>query len=103
MSHSFAFLLICVDVVIGAPFEENGQGAVYVYMGYKRGFFQTQKISAANVAPAGTTLKAFGSAFTQHPVDFNGDKHSGILDLEVRFALIILEDRKAMCLLFEKH
>nr|XP_022304068.1 integrin alpha-2-like isoform X8 [Crassostrea virginica] len=66
------------DVVIGAPFEENGQGAVYVYMGYKRGFFQTQKISAANVATAGTTLKAFGSAFTQHPVDFNGDKHSDL-------------------------
>ncbi|XP_048755606.2 integrin alpha-2-like isoform X2 [Ostrea edulis] len=66
------------DVVIGAPFENGGQGAVYVYMGYKRGFFLTQTISAASVAPSGTSLSTFGSSFTQHPADFNNDAHTDL-------------------------
>ncbi|XP_061185860.1 integrin alpha-8-like [Saccostrea echinata] len=66
------------DVVIGAPFESDGQGAVYVYMGYKRGFYLTQTITAASVAPSGTTLSTFGSSFSQHSVDFNNDKHRDI-------------------------
>ncbi|XP_061185861.1 integrin alpha-2-like [Saccostrea echinata] len=66
------------DVVIGAPFESDGQGAVYVYMGYKRGFFLTQTITAASVAPSGKTLSSFGSSFTQHPADFNNDKLSDL-------------------------
>ncbi|XP_061186020.1 integrin alpha-4-like isoform X2 [Saccostrea echinata] len=66
------------DVVIGAPFESEGQGAVYVYMGYKRGFYLTQTITAASVAPSGTTLSTFGSSFTQHPADFNGDDHADL-------------------------
>jgi hypothetical protein len=64
-------------VVIGAPFEDDGQGAVYVYMGYKRGFFLTQTITASSVAPGGTSLSTFGSSFAQHPADFNNDAHTG--------------------------
>ncbi|XP_062613495.1 integrin alpha-9-like isoform X2 [Saccostrea cucullata] len=66
------------DVVIGAPFENDGQGAVFVYMGYKRGFYLTQTITAASVAPSGTTLSTFGSSFTQHPADFNSDQYADL-------------------------
>ncbi|XP_034309560.2 integrin alpha-9 isoform X4 [Magallana gigas] len=67
------------DVVIGAPFEDNDQGAVYVYMGYKRGFYLTQKFFASGVdfTPK-VPIKTFGSAFTQHPADFNGDSHADL-------------------------
>lgn len=79
LNNSIFCICFFLDVVIGAPFEDNDQGAVYVYMGYKRGFYLTQKFFASDLdfSPK-VPIKTFGSAFTQHPADFNSDTHAGI-------------------------
>lgn len=55
------------DIAVGAPFENDGEGTVYIYNGYAGGLWPryTQKIRGSDV---GTGLKAFGAALTQRSV-----------------------------------
>ena len=64
------------DVVIGAPFEDDDRGAIYVYCG-RKDFEETktycQKILAATIH---TNLRGFGYSLAGDR-DFNDDGHPG--------------------------
>ena len=72
---------IIADIAIGAPFEDDGIGSVYIYNGYTGGIWTkyTQRISGQDVGP-NPPLHTFGSSITDTkiPFDFNGDKYGGI-------------------------
>ena len=55
------------DIAIGAPFEADGTGALYIYNGYSGGVWPefTQHIRAKDVD---TGLRAFGAALTLRPM-----------------------------------
>uniref|UniRef100_A0A672L0A7 Integrin, alpha 2 (CD49B, alpha 2 subunit of VLA-2 receptor), tandem duplicate 2 n=1 Tax=Sinocyclocheilus grahami TaxID=75366 RepID=A0A672L0A7_SINGR len=64
-------LLFLLDVVVGAPLEGNGQGAVYIYNGDRKTIRKqsSQKIVATKLDPA---LKFFGRSLDGSG-DMNGD------------------------------
>ncbi|XP_052807381.1 integrin alpha-9-like [Mya arenaria] len=66
------------DVVIGAPYEDALQGAIYVYNGCKTGLWHhySQRLPASDVASG---LMAFGAAFSK-PRDMDDD---GVNDIAV--------------------
>ena len=57
----FKYLLL--DVAIGAPYENNGEGVVYIYNGYSGGLWSafTQRITGGSVDPG---IRSFGAALT---------------------------------------
>lgn len=52
------------DIVIGAPYENDNEGAIYVYNGCKKGIYPTysQRIPGAAVFPG---IKSFGAALSK--------------------------------------
>ncbi|XP_052798087.1 integrin alpha-9-like isoform X2 [Mya arenaria] len=61
------------DIAIGAPYEDDLHGAVYIYNGYKKGLWPTfsQRI-AAIALPNGLSLFGFGASIAR-AADLNGD------------------------------
>ncbi|XP_052248842.1 integrin alpha-PS3-like [Dreissena polymorpha] len=61
------------DVAIGAPFEDDLRGAVYIYNGYKGGLWPaySQRILASTL-PNGQTLRGLGVSIAR-AVDLNAD------------------------------
>ena len=66
-----------VDVVIGAPFAEDGKGVIYVYNGYTHGFMETQKILGSDLDLR--LRSTFGGALSQNAMDVNGDSYMGMV------------------------
>ena len=57
-------------MVIGAPYEDNGAGCVYIYHGGNQRIQETQRISAHHI---GSNIKGFGySIDADHDIDENG-------------------------------
>ncbi|XP_060600943.1 integrin alpha-2-like [Ruditapes philippinarum] len=56
------------DIAIGAPYEADGVGAVYIYNGYSGGLWPryTQRILGTTISPG---IKSFGAALTPRSVD----------------------------------
>ena len=67
--------LLILDVAIGAPYEDDLSGCVYVYNGYKDGLWPkySQRISAKQFDP---TPKGFGIAISP-AADLNNDDIKG--------------------------
>ncbi|KAH0620121.1 hypothetical protein JD844_014737 [Phrynosoma platyrhinos] len=66
------------DVVVGAPLEDDHQGAIYIFHGYKENLIRKykQRIAAADLSPG---LMYFGCSIHGH-LDLNED---GLVDLAV--------------------
>ncbi|KAK3589627.1 hypothetical protein CHS0354_043086 [Potamilus streckersoni] len=64
------------DIAIGAPYEDEDVGAVYIYNGYTGGLWSkfTQRISGKSVQSG---LKGFGISFSR-AIDINGDQVNGM-------------------------
>lgn len=67
-----------LDVVISAPNEDNGIGAVYIYMGGKNGIQQTpsQRLSPLLFNGGLTTTRGFGMGLSRGN-DLDGNGHNG--------------------------
>lgn len=64
------------DIAVGAPYEDNGRGAVYIYNGERNGLKFSQKISASKVYSA---LQGFGVSLSNAAdIDSNGIKDVAI-------------------------
>lgn len=64
-------LFTLADIVIGAPFEEDGVGAIYIYNAYEGGLRSefSQRIRGAQL---GANLRGFGGSFSRvHDIDGN--------------------------------
>ncbi|KAH3720452.1 hypothetical protein DPMN_063351, partial [Dreissena polymorpha] len=59
------------DIAIGAPYENDGEGAVYIYNGYTAGLWSrySQRIGGASIRPG---IKAFGAALSKISIN-NGE------------------------------
>ena len=68
--------VVLTDVAIGAPYEDDWTGAVYVYNGYKGGLWDmySQKIVARQLDSG---LRAFGHAISKS-MDVNSDDIKGL-------------------------
>ena len=68
-------LLFLLDIVIGAPYENDNEGAIYIYNGCKTGIFQifSQRIPGAAVFPG---IKSFGAALSKS-YNMNDDNVNG--------------------------
>ncbi|MCJ8738258.1 hypothetical protein PDJAM_G00033670 [Pangasius djambal] len=62
-----------VDIVIGAPLEEKGQGSIYIFNGRKEDIAPTfsQRITGSSVR---TGLQFFGFSLSQSALDQSGDR-----------------------------
>ncbi|XP_046396828.1 integrin alpha-PS5-like [Ischnura elegans] len=61
------------EIAVGAPYENDGRGAVYIYSGSKNGIITepTQKLDARYYT--GIPLRGFGSSISPHPADIDGN------------------------------
>ena len=61
---------------MGAPYEEDQRGAIYIYLGGPSGLSQkySQKIVASGLSPA---LRGFGISIS-HGLDVDDNKYSGV-------------------------
>ena len=66
-----------IDIAIGAPLEDEGRGAVYIFKGSKRGLEipHSQKITAKNI---NLSLRGFGAVISKG-LDINNDQYPGVL------------------------
>lgn len=73
------FLFFFTDIVIGAPYERNREGAIYIYNLGHNGFPAnfSQKISGESVSH-GQEMKGFGISVSR-AVDINDDSYPGKL------------------------
>ncbi|WAQ94140.1 ITA9-like protein [Mya arenaria] len=67
------------DLAIGAPYENDGEGAIYIYNGYTGGVWPrySQRISGSDVRSG---LKAFGSSFTKQSLQIGESFAVGAYD-----------------------
>lgn len=65
-------------MAISAPYEDDGVGAVYIYMGSKNGVQQThsQRLSPASFEGSATLTRGFGLGVSRGN-DIDGNGHSG--------------------------
>ena len=63
------------DIVIGAPYENDMEGAIYVYNGCKKGVFPrfSQRIAGSTVSAG---IKSFGAALSKS-YNMNDDNVNG--------------------------
>lgn len=61
------------DIAVGAPYEDEGRGIVYIYNGYQGGFWdiETQKLRGRDIS---STLRTFGAAISK-PFLYNSDTY----------------------------
>ncbi|XP_033762354.1 integrin alpha-9-like isoform X2 [Pecten maximus] len=61
------------DIAVGAPYEDEGRGVVYIYNGYKGGFWplETQRIKGRDIS---SDLMTFGAAISK-PFLYNNDTY----------------------------
>ena len=80
--------LFIKDIAIGAPYEDDQRGAVYIYNGYRQGVWPyfSQRIRAADLGP---NLKGFGISITTG-MDLNNDAIRGMQVYYVCKVLIVL-------------
>lgn len=59
---------MATDIAIGAPYEADGVGAVYIYNGYSGGLWPryTQRILGSDIRQG---MKSFGAALTLRSVN----------------------------------
>ena len=71
----FLFLFFCSDIAIGAPYEDDNKGVVYVYNGYPGGLWPkySQRIAAVDIS---TGLAGFGISIS-NAADINSDNIEG--------------------------
>ena len=71
MKTGFNLLFPFSDLAIGAPYEDEQRGAVYIYNGYTLGLWPkySQKITGKDVDPG---LRGFGITFS-NTADANSD------------------------------
>ncbi|XP_053495218.1 integrin alpha-M isoform X2 [Ictalurus furcatus] len=85
-----------VDVVVGAPLEENGQGSIYIFNGRKADISTTfsQRIRGSSVR---TGIKFFGFSLSQTALDHSEDQ---LPDLAVgsKGSVILLRSRPIVSL-----
>lgn len=69
----FSFFL---DIAIGAPFEEDGKGAIYIFNGYQGKFWHrpSQIIKASSI---NSNLKEFGMYLSQFNMDVDDNLYNG--------------------------
>lgn len=65
------------DIAVGAPYEDDMSGAVYIYNGYNDGLWPTftQRILASDISPG---LRGFGVSIA-NAADINSDNIKGKL------------------------
>ena len=76
------------DIAVGAPYEENQEGAIYIYNGCKTGIFTkfSKRIPGSAVLKG---IKSFGAALSKS-YDMNGDTVNGELSKFIEFILMQL-------------
>ncbi|XP_063422248.1 integrin alpha-4-like [Mytilus trossulus] len=64
------------DIVVGAPYEEDGRGSIYIFNGYKLGLWSkfTKHITAMGIDPG---IRTFGISFSR-PYDVDRNNYSDI-------------------------
>ncbi|XP_052095150.1 integrin alpha-4-like isoform X2 [Mytilus californianus] len=64
------------DIVVGAPYEEDGRGSIYIFNGYKLGLWSkfTKHITAREIDPG---IRTFGISFSR-PYDVDRNNYSDI-------------------------
>ncbi|XP_052095475.1 integrin alpha pat-2-like isoform X2 [Mytilus californianus] len=67
-----------LDIAIGAPFEEDGKGAIYVFNGYEGKFWHrpSQIIKASSI---GSNLKQFGMYLSQFKMDVDNNLYNDLV------------------------
>ncbi|XP_028136477.2 integrin alpha-PS5-like [Diabrotica virgifera virgifera] len=68
-----------IDIAISAPFEDNGIGAVYIYMGTSIGINETfnQRVTPSTFSPALPNIRGFGIGLSRG-LDINNDGYNDI-------------------------
>lgn len=86
-------VLFLSDIAIGAPYEDEGLGAVYIYNGYRDGLWHqySQRIAAAALAVPG--LRGFGISFA-NAADINSDDINGNIDFICIIYLTVCHHRR---------
>ena len=81
-SVCFVTQLMCffifIDIVIGAPYEDDLKGSVYIYNGFGGGLWPkySQRINAASLRNG---LLGFGASFS-NSMDMNNDNINGTVE-----------------------
>lgn len=103
-----AFVLLSfIDIVVGAPYENDMEGAIYIYNGCKAGIFTeySQRIPGSTVFPG---IKSFGAALSKS-YSMNDDNMNGMhndikniscIHLNLQLAIDILSRLTKTCLLY---
>ena len=84
----FAFKIVSfyfTDLIIGAPYEDNNKGAIYVFNGGSPKMTDTysQRILASNV---NSNLRGFGFSLSKSNIDVDANTYVGTLDLRDFFS-----------------
>ena len=79
MYDSQEYSLTFLDIIIGAPYEDDGRGAVYMYNGYSSGVWPkySLRILGRNVDEG---LFGFGASIS-NSMDMNRDNINGMFQL----------------------
>ena len=79
--RTLVLYLTFVDIAVGAPFEEEGRGSVYIYNGYKLGLWSrsTQRITAAEIDKG---IRTFGISFSR-PYDVDQNGYTGNTNVDI--------------------
>ena len=70
--------IFVTDVLIGAPYEDDGQGAVYMYLGHSLGIHSSpsQRIAPADFGPGLFGTQGFGYSITTG-MDVDNNRYPG--------------------------
>jgi len=69
----FSMSRLSLDVAVGAPYEAENRGAVYIYIGSSRRLILSQKLSPENIHPS---IRGFGYSLSGE-VDIDEDSYGG--------------------------
>ena len=89
-------LLLMVDVIVGAPYEDNMRGAVYLYHGGKLSLQLSQKIQSRDF---GSDLKSFGW-YISASYDIDSNNYPGKIFSNLLFFTV---QERRYCLVCQVH